>query len=113
MHNTDNMGKLFVTLFAFLPAGRQVLLHSRQICNSLYRDRASARNKSLCTLTCNLLPINLVPRHSYNSTNFVPGLQKMRHASFIKAGTRLYFYSGFLFQPSFTQQHKRSLLPGR
>ena len=34
------MGKLFpevsgqvVTLFAFLPAGRQVLMHSRQICN--------------------------------------------------------------------------------
>jgi hypothetical protein len=25
--NTDNMGKLLVTVFAFLPAGRQVLLH--------------------------------------------------------------------------------------
>ncbi len=24
-YNTDNMGKLFVTLFAFLPAGRQGL----------------------------------------------------------------------------------------
>jgi hypothetical protein len=28
------MGKLFVTVFAFLPAGRQVLLHLRQICNA-------------------------------------------------------------------------------
>jgi hypothetical protein len=43
--NTDNKGKLFVTLFAFLPAGRQVLLHSRQLCNgSCTRTRASARN---------------------------------------------------------------------
>ena len=31
-YNTDNKGKLFVTVFAFLPAGRQVLLHPRQIC---------------------------------------------------------------------------------
>jgi len=32
-YNTDNMGKLFVTVFAFLPAGRQVLLLPRQIRN--------------------------------------------------------------------------------
>jgi hypothetical protein len=38
--NTDNMGKLFVTLFA-------LLLHSRQICYGLYRDRANARHQ-LC-----------------------------------------------------------------
>ncbi len=56
------MGKLFpevsgqvVMLFAFLPAGRQVLLHSRQICNGSntrtpnfatlhWAKRASARN---------------------------------------------------------------------
>jgi hypothetical protein len=44
-YNTDNMGKLFVTLFAFLPAGRQVLLPSRQICNGCCtRTRTSARN---------------------------------------------------------------------
>ena len=29
-----------------------------------YRDRASGLYKTLCTLTCNLLAINLVPRHS-------------------------------------------------
>jgi hypothetical protein len=29
------MGKLLVTLFAFLPAGRQVLLLSRQISNAV------------------------------------------------------------------------------
>jgi len=39
-YNTDNKGKLFVTLFA-------LLLHLRQIRNSLYRDRASARHQ-LC-----------------------------------------------------------------
>jgi hypothetical protein len=77
--NTDNKGKLFVTLFAFLPAGRQVPLHSRQICNSLYHDRASTYLKALYTLTCSLLAINFVLRHSYSSTNFVPGRQKMRH----------------------------------
>src|SRR4030042_6215691 len=66
------MGKLFVTLFAFLPAGRQVLLHLRQICNSLYRDRASARNKTLYTLTCYLLSINLVQRHSYSLQSLYP-----------------------------------------
>src|SRR4030042_2370712 len=70
------MGKLFVTLFAFLPAGRQVLLHLRQICNGLYRDRASARNKTLYTLTCYQLPINLVPRHSYSSQNLYPDGKK-------------------------------------
>jgi len=48
------------------------LLLLRQICNFLYRDRASTRNKTLCTLTCYLLPINLVPRHSYNSQNLYP-----------------------------------------
>ncbi|MCJ7449409.1 MAG: hypothetical protein MUO72_17170 [Bacteroidales bacterium] len=32
-YNTDNKGKLFVTVFAFLPAGRQVLLLPRQIRN--------------------------------------------------------------------------------
>jgi hypothetical protein len=40
--NTDNKGKLFVTVFAFLPAGRQVLLLPRQILNGMYRDRARA-----------------------------------------------------------------------
>jgi hypothetical protein len=46
-----------------------LLLHQRQISNSLYRDRASARNKTLYTLTCNLPPISFVPRHSYSSQN--------------------------------------------
>jgi hypothetical protein len=46
-----------------------LLLHPRQICNGLYRDRASVLNKTLYTLTFNLLPIKLVPRHSYNSDN--------------------------------------------
>jgi hypothetical protein len=31
--NTVNKGKLFVTVFAFLPAGRQVFLLPRQIRN--------------------------------------------------------------------------------
>ena len=54
-YNTDNMGKLFVTVFAFLPAGRQVLLLPRQLCNGIctrtptfaslrWAKRASARN---------------------------------------------------------------------
>ena len=59
-------------VFAFLPAGRQVLLHPWQICNCVYRDRTSARHKDLCTLTCYLLPINFVPRHSYISQNLYP-----------------------------------------
>ena len=50
-----------------------LLLPPRQICNNLYRDRASDLNKTLCTLTCNLLTIKLVPRHSYNSISIVPG----------------------------------------
>jgi hypothetical protein len=46
-----------------------LLLLPRQICNSLYRDCASTRNKTLYTLTCYLLPISIVPRHSYSSQN--------------------------------------------
>jgi hypothetical protein len=46
-----------------------LLLLPRQICNSLYRDRSSARNKTLYTLTCNLLPTSLVLRHSYSLQN--------------------------------------------
>jgi hypothetical protein len=49
-----------------------LLLLPRQICNSLYRDRASTRNKTLYTLTCYLLPISIVPRHSYSSQNLYP-----------------------------------------
>ena len=46
------MGKLFVTLFPFLPAGRQVLLHSRQIRNgSCTRTPALLAIKILSTLT--------------------------------------------------------------
>jgi len=53
----DNMGKLFVMLFAFLPAGRQgrqVLLHSRQICNGICTrtpafDEATAGKERICT----------------------------------------------------------------
>ena len=81
--NTDNKVHLFVTLFAIpacrLPAGRQgkqVFLLPRQICNALYRDRAAARNKTLYTLTYYLLPINFVPRHSYNSDKLYPNGKK-------------------------------------
>jgi len=49
-----------------------LFLHPRQICNNLYRDRASTRNKTLYTLTCYLLPISIVPRHSYNLQNLYP-----------------------------------------
>jgi hypothetical protein len=61
---------LFVTLFA------RLFLHPIGICNGLYRYSASACNKTQYTLTCSLLPISSVPRHSYNSTYFVPGLAK-------------------------------------
>jgi hypothetical protein len=46
VYNTDNAkGKLLVTVFAFLPAGRQVPLLPRQILNGRYsRTPASARN---------------------------------------------------------------------
>jgi hypothetical protein len=80
--NTDNKGHLICHIFCNL------FLLSRQICNSLYRDHSSAFNKTLCTLTCDLLAIKFVPRHSYSSTSFLPGRQKMRHASFIPAGIR-------------------------
>jgi hypothetical protein len=53
---------------------------------TLSRDHSIASYKTPCALTCDLLSINIVPRHSYNSTNFVPGRQKMRHASFIPVG---------------------------
>jgi hypothetical protein len=88
-HNTDNKGHLYCHIFCNL------LLHPRQICNSLYRDRASASYKTLYTLTCYLLASSFVPRHSYNSSGFIPGRQKMRHASFIPAGTRTLPRFGF------------------
>ena len=43
--------------------------------------------KTLYSLIYSQLPIKHVPRHSYNLVNFVPGRQKMRHASFIPTGT--------------------------
>jgi hypothetical protein len=58
------MGKLFVTLFTFLPAGRQVLLLSGQIGNSLYRDRFLAKEPAVISGSsfdnnvCNLFLIN-------------------------------------------------------
>ena len=63
-------------------------------------DRASASYKTLYTLTCDLLTIKLVPRHSYNSIGFVPvpiaiDRKKMRHTSFIPAGTRTLPRFGF------------------
>jgi hypothetical protein len=62
----------------------------------MYRDRATTSNKTQYLLTCYLLAIELVPRHSYNSTNLVPGQQKMRHASLIAASETLYPDSGTL-----------------
>ena len=55
--NTDNKGKLFVTVFAFAPAPMTDL-------QCRYRDPASASYKTLYSLTSNLLSINFVPRHS-------------------------------------------------
>jgi len=46
------MGKLFVTLFAFLPAGRQVLLLPRQLSNAI------------CTRTPNFAPLRWAKRAS-------------------------------------------------
>ena len=46
--NTVNKVNKLVTLFALLPAGRQVLLHTRQIRNiSCTQTRAPARNLNL------------------------------------------------------------------
>jgi hypothetical protein len=48
----------------FIPqsgAPQLLFLHPRQISNGLYRDSASVLNKTLCTVTCNLLPIKFVP----------------------------------------------------
>ena len=53
-----------------------LLLYPRQIRNNIFRDRASARNKTSNTLTCNLLPISPVPLHSYNSQNLYPDGKK-------------------------------------
>ena len=47
-------------------------------------------------MTCYLLARNIVPRHSYNSQNFVPGRQKMRHASLIPAAPGLYPKAAFV-----------------
>ena len=115
--NTDNKGHLFVTFFANysctqdrfvmpVPRPRQCFL------------------KTLYTLTCDLLSIKLVPRHSYNSTKFVPGREKMRpRLRFASSGhgmlrsfrlvPGLFPDLDFLLQPPFTQQHKRPLLPCR
>jgi hypothetical protein len=73
--NTDNKGHLICHIFCNLR------LLPRQIRNSLYRARASAFYKALCTLTCDQFAIKFVPRHSYNSIKLVLGRQKMRHAS--------------------------------
>jgi len=67
-HNTDNMGKLFVTLFAFT-------LHSRQICNGCCtRTRSSARNNALCTVITYWLRSTLYRDTApVPATNFVTG----------------------------------------
>jgi hypothetical protein len=49
-----------------------LILLKRQICNNTYRDRASALNKTFCTLTRYLLTIKLVPRHLQNKCNLYP-----------------------------------------
>lgn len=56
-----------------------VLLLPWDICNNLYRDRASDCNKTSYNLTHALLPFNIVPRHAYYSKNSLPGFQKSRH----------------------------------
>jgi hypothetical protein len=81
------MGKLFVTLFAFAPApqtnSQWPLNPDTRICpqlnsctltnfwlrDSLYRDTAPVPSPNFVTGDRFAAPINLVPRHSYNSQN--------------------------------------------
>jgi hypothetical protein len=68
LYNTDNMGKLFVTLFAFT-------LHPRQICNGCCtRTRTSARNNALCIVITYWLRSTLYRDTApVPATNFVTG----------------------------------------
>jgi hypothetical protein len=72
--NTDNMGKLFVTVFA-------LLLHSRQICNGFYQLRFATLGKARicpqyksCTVTDSCLRDKLYHDTApVPATNFVTG----------------------------------------
>jgi len=55
--NTDNMGKLFVTLFA-------LLLHSRQVRNAVVPGHAHLPAFEILHLDSFLAPIKLVQRHA-------------------------------------------------
>jgi hypothetical protein len=80
MPNTDNKGKLLVTFFAFLPAGRQVLMHPRQIRNvRCTRTRTSACNQNpvprlisgsetICTATLHQCPFT-----NFQVSGLIPG----------------------------------------
>ncbi len=58
---------MFVTIFAFLPAGRQVFLPSRQICNGCCtRTPHQCSQSNSCTMTQSWLRCKLVPRHCAN-----------------------------------------------
>ena len=57
--------------------------------------------------------IKFVPRHSYTPENLcLDGKNRAMLRSF-RLVPGLYPDSGFVLQPAFTQQHKRTLLPGR
>jgi hypothetical protein len=80
---------------------------------TLYRDRSIASYKTLYTLTCDLLATNLVPRHSYNPQNLVPGWQKPRHGLFITAVYQdITPIRHFCSQPPCPNQHKRHFIAG-
>ena len=87
MHNTDNKGKLFVTLFAFALAPKTNSLWAlnldTHICtqlksytmtnfwlrDSLYHDTAPVPATNFVTGDKFVAPIKFVPRHSYSSQN--------------------------------------------
>jgi hypothetical protein len=75
--NTDNKINRFVTFFAlaFNHLDSLVIQDKPGPCLPAGR-RAPAFYKTLCTLTCYLLAIKLVPRHSYTSASLYPDGKK-------------------------------------
>ena len=107
-HNTDNKVHLFVTLFA---------LAFRHLDNFVKQDKPGLRTY----FRSNFVYLDSIPVRLYvcNATlvyarQFVPGRQKVRHGLFIMVVFENTALKKLLWsQPPFTNQHKRTLLPGR
>ena len=127
--NTDNKVHLFVTVFAnrilrciliLNPDVAQVLTIKLLYGDSILapfklvpRHCTTAHFESFCTMTQNQSLIKLVPRHSYTPESLYHDAKNRAMLRSFRLVPGHYSDSASLLQPSFAQQHKRTLLPGR